>query len=413
MKIFVFAFMILSPFNIFTQSWVVQNSGTTLTINDIYFVNSNIGFASCNGGVLLKTTNGGNVWFNVPGPYASQSITNARFFDQNTGLVFADSTYKTTNGGLSWHEVYARGLISCYIADSVTLYGCDAFWLEKTTNKGDSWTQTAYTPPFTTTSSFFNNALTGWVTTRQPQGFPIPTNQWVFIGETTDGGASWTTVYSEYSVLNANTMYSISFPSFDTGFVIGKSGNSVYRTINGGINWSETPIGSHFNCLCFVNAKTGWACTSDGYVYKTNSTGNNWFSNATPINSTLNSIFFVDSLIGWAAGNIGTIIKTTIGGVTFVSQISTSSPYKFYILQNYPNPFNPSTKIKFDVPKSSNAKLVIYDVLGREVATLVNEQLKPGSYEVEWDGSNYASGIYFLQLITEQYTQTRKMMLIK
>jgi hypothetical protein len=94
------------------------------------------------------------------------------------------------------------------------------------------------------------------------------------------------------------------------------------------------------------------------------------------------------------------------------------------LFQNYPNPFNPVTKIKYQIPLSRGVsagrgvftKLIIYDILGREIATLVNEQLKPGTYEVEWSatggGSNYPSGVYFYKLITNDFSETKKMVLI-
>jgi hypothetical protein len=97
-------------------------------------------------------------------------------------------------------------------------------------------------------------------------------------------------------------------------------------------------------------------------------------------------------------------------------------PVEYNLSQNSPNPFNPVTKIKFDLPKSSLTpneakstfvKLIIYNVLGREVATLVNEHLQPGTYEVEWDGTDYPSGVYFYKLITGEVTFTRKMVLVK
>jgi uncharacterized delta-60 repeat protein len=85
----------------------------------------------------------------------------------------------------------------------------------------------------------------------------------------------------------------------------------------------------------------------------------------------------------------------------------------FALDQNYPNPFNPSTKIKFAVPKSAYAKLAIYDILGREISTLVNEQLKPGTYEVDWNASNFPSGVYFFKLNINSFIETKKMILIK
>ena len=93
-------------------------------------------------------------------------------------------------------------------------------------------------------------------------------------------------------------------------------------------------------------------------------------------------------------------------------------PNNFSLCQNYPNPFNPQTKIKFDVPanvkgQTSNVKLIIYDLLGREVAILVNEELKPGTYEADWDGSNYSSGVYFYKIISGDFVATKKMLMVK
>lgn len=110
---------------------------------------------------------------------------------------------------------------------------------------------------------------------------------------------------------------------------------------------------------------------------------------------------------------------------TGIKPISNSMPVAFNLSQNYPNPFNPTTKIKFDIAsnvksrqvgtgsQTSNVKLVIYDILGRDIATLVNEQVKPGSYEVEWDASNYSSGVYIYKLQTEAFSESKKMVLVK
>jgi uncharacterized delta-60 repeat protein len=96
-----------------------------------------------------------------------------------------------------------------------------------------------------------------------------------------------------------------------------------------------------------------------------------------------------------------------------ITQILNEIPKEFALSQNYPNPFNPVTNIKFALPTSSFAKLVVFDVLGREVANLVNEQLKPGIYEVDFDGTNFPSGVYFYKLTSENFSQTRKMILVK
>ncbi len=96
-----------------------------------------------------------------------------------------------------------------------------------------------------------------------------------------------------------------------------------------------------------------------------------------------------------------------------VINTNTEIPSSYNLSQNYPNPFNPSSKIKFQIAKLSNTKLVVSDILGKEVVTLVNEQLKPGTYEVDFDGTNLPSGIYFYKLITVNFADSKKMILVK
>ena len=86
---------------------------------------------------------------------------------------------------------------------------------------------------------------------------------------------------------------------------------------------------------------------------------------------------------------------------------------EFRLDQNYPNPFNPATKIHFSIPRRSNSSLIVYDVLGREIKVLLNRELNPGDYEVDFDGSQLTSGIYFYKLTSGSFTRIRKMILIK
>ena len=101
-----------------------------------------------------------------------------------------------------------------------------------------------------------------------------------------------------------------------------------------------------------------------------------------------------------------------------INHIAGEIPIDYYLYSNYPNPFNPTTKIKIDIPKSSFVKLIVYDILGREIKTLVNEKLDAGRYEVEWpsltgDASDYPSGIYYYKLIADEYVNVKKMILLK
>ena len=106
-------------------------------------------------------------------------------------------------------------------------------------------------------------------------------------------------------------------------------------------------------------------------------------------------------------------LRTATLSPTEVKQENNQLPISFELGQNYPNPFNPSTQIKFSIAKESNAKLVVTDILGREVATLVNDNLAAGNYSVTFDARNFSSGIYFYTLIADNFKQTHKMILMK
>ena len=96
-----------------------------------------------------------------------------------------------------------------------------------------------------------------------------------------------------------------------------------------------------------------------------------------------------------------------------IQPTSTNVPDKFSLSQNYPNPFNPATTIKFDIRTPAFTKLSVFDVLGREIQTLVNEELKIGSYSLVFDGSEYNSGVYFYRLASGDFVETKRMLLIK
>jgi hypothetical protein len=123
-----------------------------------------------------------------------------------------------------------------------------------------------------------------------------------------------------------------------------------------------------------------------------------------------------DSLTLWANATDWTAtVDTTCYRLDGLVGIGTTShiPTVFKLYTNYPNPFNPVTTIKYDVPRNANATLIVYDMLGKEVTKLVNGNVQPGSYEVVWDATNFASGTYFYRFETDQFTDVKKMSLIK
>ena len=125
----------------------------------------------------------------------------------------------------------------------------------------------------------------------------------------------------------------------------------------------------------------------------------------------LSGVSFIDSNNGWVVGQNGSILHTTNGGTTFIEEekIKKEVLTEFSLSQNYPNPFNPSTKIKYSIPQSSHVIIKVFDVLGNEIESLVNEEKPVGTYEVTWYAENLPSGVYFYQLKAGDYMNTKKM----
>jgi hypothetical protein len=147
-------------------------------------------------------------------------------------------------------------------------------------------------------------------------------------------------------------------------------------------------------------------------ILHTSNGGANWVSLNSNTNNTLRSVYFPAGNVGYAVGHNGTIRKTTTGFVA-VEPVSSVIPDNFSLGQNYPNPFNPASKIRFDIPSASVTKLVVFDASGREAGTLINQQLSAGTYEIDFNGANLSSGVYFYRLTAGEFTATRKMILTK
>jgi Secretion system C-terminal sorting domain len=192
---------------------------------------------------------------------------------------------------------------------------------------------------------------------------------------------------------------------------------NIYKTTNGGINWlSSIYMGDEVNSIYFIDRNKGWAACHNSIILATTNSGLNWTHQSIyQFGTNYHSIYFADSLTGWVVGDSGRILKTTTGGIlTNFTNSNSEIPDRYSLSQNYPNPFNPLTHLEFGISNLGFVSLKVFDVLGNEVATLVNEKKNPGSYEVEFDGSNLSSGIYFYRLeVDENIIDTKRMVLLK
>jgi hypothetical protein len=115
----------------------------------------------------------------------------------------------------------------------------------------------------------------------------------------------------------------------------------------------------------------------------------------------------------WANASLGDIVTIKYSQLIGIKPASGKIPSAFKLHQNYPNPFNPVTSIRIDIPLAAHTGLTVLDALGKTVAVLVDKELKPGSYDLSWDGSNFSSGIYFVKLTSGTFSSTKKMILLK
>jgi photosystem II stability/assembly factor-like uncharacterized protein len=248
-----------------------------------------------------------------------------------------------------------------------------------------------------------------------------PSNLLFAVGDS--GAILISTNYGENLVINhintARKLNSVYFIDDNKGFIVGDSGKT-FMTTNAGSSWIPKLLFEYqnFNNIKFFDNNIGYIIGDGGVCRKTTDGGQSWGWQSLGLYQYCNTykIFLTSPLNAFLVGADEYIFRTTDGGgqiYAYVKKESETLPKLFFLSQNYPNPFNPSTRINFDISKTSSVKLIVYDILGREVAILVNEKLKPGSYEYEWDGSEFASGVYFYRLITDEFTETRKMVLLR
>ena len=211
-------------------------------------------------------------------------------------------------------------------------------------------------------------------------------------------------LFSGFIVASAFTGGSVDTLSFFDGYFT--------ASVDGGLTW-KTPVK-----ITPDSPRRDWTNTSISPWNDDNT--NNWYANLLIQSDSIPGSFINHAVNGQSLAQL-MFVRVVIGRdsiIVNVKNISNEIPGGYRLHQNYPNPFNPTTNIKFDIPKTSDVKLIVYNILGKEITVLVNEKLSAGSYEVIWpaptgDASNYPSGVYLCKLESEEFTNTRKMVLLK
>ena len=409
----------------------------TAYFNTILLTNSFF-LAGTDNGIFYSSNNGTN-WISTGLPY--QYVIGLSSQNSNLYAACPDiGVFKSTNNGLYWQKLYrfpfTISATSILAYNSVLIAGTYMYGLYISYNDGLNWSSLNLNGSIWYLKEYHNIIYGG----------PY---------RSTNGGINWTNfgVNIPYTILSVCVL--------DSSIFAGTQGGGVYISSNNGVNWIQSNNGLtdyHINSLEVSSSKV-YAGTNYGIFVSTNK-GNSWDSlglmwypigdikilNNNIFAGSWNTVFCSNDYgVTWRSKNNGFVSSTDVmfpllilnnylftctefnsvwriplQEVISVKNISTKTPDNFKLFQNYPNPFNSSSKIKFCIPENGKWKmennyvtLKIYNILGKEITTLVNEKLQSGTYEVNFDGSNLPSGIYFYRFSAGDYSDTKKVILIK
>jgi photosystem II stability/assembly factor-like uncharacterized protein len=386
---------------VITSDWTEIN----IIIFDTKFINENEGYAVGSAGNLYSTEDGGNNW-NVKS-ICSEELHSVVFVSKNQGWASGNNgiILHTSDGGEHWIKQYSKDggyYRTIVFVDSLNGWAGGREIIHST-DGGESWSIQVADLGTTigAVNLFFHDLNNGWAVTGNT------------LLHTTDGGNTWQYYYNfcPYPL----TLSNIFFVDKNHGWIVGQYG-AIYKTSNGGINWTRKSSGgaTDLNSIFFADTLNGWAVGNNGMIIYSRTGGEYWSQQTRLTNNDLTSAYFVNEKKGWAVGRGSTILYTEIGGTTGIKQNSSKElPKEYFLFQNYPNPFNPSTNIEFQIPRNGNVSLELFDILGRKVMTLVDEEKVAGRYNVSFNASNLSSGVYFYTLRTNNFIQTKKMILIR
>jgi len=383
------------------QNWHFQNSNHSGQITGIQMISNNEGWACGDAGSILHTSDAGETWsvITLTGADLHQIV----FKDANTGIVVGDggAIFVTTNSGVNWiskNSGTTAQLRGASFAGGSTFYavGRDGAAV-KSTDDGNTWS-TLVSGTIERLLCVFAIGEKVWVGARN--GLMLYSN---------NGGLTFTNMINPTS----DDIKDIQFINESIGFACGSNSFFMY-TSDSGTNWISRSSGILFglNGLHFIDANKGWTVGGAGTLYSTTNAGVNWLAEQSGTGQDLNSIHSFDGVSGWAVGNLGVIV-TNFFITTGLENPNNIIPNSLIVEQNYPNPFNPSTKISFNLPSRDFVTLKVYNLLGSEIATLLSEDISEGFHEVEFDATEFNSGVYFYTINSGKFTETRKMILLK
>ncbi len=413
------------------NTWISKTSGTNSALWAIYFVNENVGWAVGTDGTIIKTTDGGENWAAQVSGF-SFWLQDVFFFNANKGWIAGSSgrLLKTTDGGTTWtSQLVAPNTMvdfsSVFFLDQNNGWACGSGGIiMKTTDAGLNWVQEEALSQQGLSEVFFSEVNNGWAVGNGgvilKYGETINTgnlshhnlNKAITDFNTTEDVilAFYQKEYLDYFELaEVEVLLDTIIHSSDSDLIITLSHSGITDTL---VN-RRGGNGDNFISTRLLDAATNPI-----------SSGSAPFAGDFKPDSPLKSFLGLDPNGEWklsiydaAAGNTGYLqawgLKLYFSGITGVENESEHNPLDFTLFQNYPNPFSTTTSINWQLMKTADVVLKVYDFTGREMKTLVDCDQMTGEQKIKFDASGLPAGIYFYQLKANGVIETRKMVLIK
>jgi photosystem II stability/assembly factor-like uncharacterized protein len=398
LSIFNFSFFIV---NCYGQQfgWVALNPASippSADLSDLYFTNHDTGWiSSSSNNSVFKTTDGGLTFTTQNTTLTTNAIHMVSATEGYCGGA-SGFVYRTSDGATNWNF---HGTIASTLTDitfppgSGTGYACGFDGVI-----------------YSVTSAGVTAMTSGAISNLASMSFPVTSNEGWVCGESIiryyTGGA-W--VGDQVNITGDwNAIY---FVDNQNGWVVG---DRIKHTTNGK-NWTEQTnpdtLSRAMLDVFFLNANEGWIVGNQGLILHTTNGGTTWTVETNGLTSALlTGVHFTSPTNGYVVGNNKTLLKYTL---LTSAEDEEEQPTEFKLEQNYPNPFNPSTSIQYAIGTRQFVELKVYDVLGNEIATLVNEEKPAGMYNVQFTMNDLGSGIYFYKINAGDFVQTKKMILIK
>jgi photosystem II stability/assembly factor-like uncharacterized protein len=399
------------------NGWTIHGSNLS-TINCMKAVDQNIAWIAGDSGKVSLTTDGGSGWTPVgAGAIGTASVWNIDAINANLAFVTTTPSsttyiYRTTNGGMSWSQVFSQdgGFIDdIHMTDATTGYAygdpvAGRWTILKTTDGGLSWARLPNEPePASGEVGLYYNSLS----------VIGPSHLWFVSGKdriyrSTDSGQTWSS-----GTLPTGWSLSVWFNTLDLGLTSSTS-TSGARSTDSGLTWQGIPLIGSGTPYAMAGAGTTDFWFASNEIYRSTDKGSSWLPELSSVGHQWFVLDFVtvgNSAIGYAGSFDGAVARWS-GTVTSVYETNEGKPQKIALEQNYPNPFNPGTEIRYALSARSHVSLTILNLAGQQVAILEDGDREAGTHKVNFSGAGLASGVYFYRLQAGGSIQTKKLLLL-